>query len=59
MARHPKPSAKNAAGEYATFESALKQILSVPHSAIRTKLNAEKRKRIRKASASRVSSVHD
>lgn len=54
MASHPKPSAKNASGEYANFEDALKKVLSVPHSKIKSKLNAEKRKRIKNASASHV-----
>jgi len=53
MASHHKPSAKNASGEYAIFESALKKVLSVPRSEIKAKLDAEKRKRI-KTSASRV-----
>jgi hypothetical protein len=52
MARNPKPSGKNAT-EYATFETALKKVLSVPHSEIKSKLDAEKRKKI-KSSASRV-----
>jgi len=52
VARHPEPSAKNATGEYATFESALKKVLSVPHSELKSKLDAEKRKRV-KSSASR------
>jgi hypothetical protein len=52
MANHPKPSGKNDSGEYATFEGALKKILSVPHSQIKSKLDAKKRKRI-KTSASR------
>jgi hypothetical protein len=46
------PSAKNEQGEYATFEEALKTVLSVPHSALKTKLNAAKGKRIKKSSAS-------
>ncbi len=50
VARHPKPSAKNATGEYAAFEDALKKVLSVPKS----KLDAEKRKKIRRPSASHV-----
>ncbi len=57
---HPKPSAKNAAGEYANFESALKQVLSVPHSELKAKLDAEKRAKQRKskrASSSRASSA--
>jgi hypothetical protein len=53
VARHPKPSAKNATGEYAAFEDALKKVLSVPHSVIKSKLSAEKRKRIKRSSASR------
>ena len=53
MARHPKPSAKIATGEYAAFEDALKKVLSVPKS----KLDAEKRKRIKRSSASREASV--
>jgi hypothetical protein len=52
MASHPKPSAKNESGEYATFENALKTVLSVPHSKLKSKLNAEKRKRVKKSSAS-------
>jgi len=51
-ANHPKRSAKNESGEYAAFEGALKKVLSVPHSEIKSKLDAEKRKRT-KASASR------
>jgi hypothetical protein len=55
----PEPSAKNELGEYATFENALKTILSVPHSKIKSKLNAEKRKRIKKSSASREANGRD
>jgi len=45
MATHPKPSAKNESGEYATFETALKKVLSVPHSALKAELDREKRVR--------------
>ena len=38
MASHPKPSAKNESGEYATFENALKKVLSVPHSELKSSL---------------------
>ncbi len=38
-------SAKNDASEYATFEGALKKVLSVPHSELKAKLDAEKRVR--------------
>jgi hypothetical protein len=54
MARHPKPSAKNETGEYAVFENALKQVLSVPYSEMKSKISAEKRKKLKKSSASRV-----
>ena len=59
MASHSKRSAKNESGEYAAFEGALKKILSVPHSEIKSKLDAEKRKRIKRASASRVAGMKD
>ena len=52
MANHRKPSAKNASGEYANFETALKSVLSVTRSEIKSKVNAAKRKRIKKSSAS-------
>jgi hypothetical protein len=58
-ANHSKPSAKNETGEYATFENALKKVLSVPRSQIKSKINAEKRKRFKKASASRVVNGQD
>jgi hypothetical protein len=52
MARHHKPSAKNASGEYAAFDAALRKVLSVSHSEIKAKIDAGKRKRS-KSSASR------
>jgi hypothetical protein len=45
MATRPNQSAKNETDEYATFETALKKILSVPHSALKAHLDAEKRAR--------------
>jgi hypothetical protein len=39
---HP---AKNEQSEYATFESALKKVLSVPGSAVKKALNAEKKRK--------------
>jgi hypothetical protein len=48
MARHPKPSAKNESGEYAKFSDALKKVLSVSHSEIKSKIKSAKRKRISK-----------
>jgi hypothetical protein len=52
VAHRPKPPAKNATGEYAVFETALKKVLSVPRSEMKSKIDAEKRKKI-KSSASR------
>jgi hypothetical protein len=37
--------AKNEQSEYATFETALRKVLSVPHSKIKSKLASEKQKR--------------
>jgi len=48
MATHSKQTAKNETSEYATFETALKKVLSVPHSALKTQLDAEKRARKRR-----------
>lgn len=59
MARHPKPSAKNDAGEYATFETALKTVLSVSRSEIKSAIDDEKRRKVKTSSASRVSRASD
>ena len=54
MANHHKRPAKNARGDdYATFETALKQVLSVPHSEMQSRIQADKRKRSKRVSASR------
>jgi hypothetical protein len=55
MSNHPRPSAKNESGEYTAFEAALKKVLSVPHSKMKSKIDAKKRKRSKRASVSRVS----
>ena len=47
----PKASAKNEKGEYATFETALKKVLTVSHK--------EMQKRITRASVSRASTAKD
>ena len=49
MSKNPIRSApaKNE-NEYATFETALKKVLSVPHSALKAQLDAEKRVRTRR-----------
>jgi hypothetical protein len=45
MAQRSKPSGKNEQSEYAVFESALKKVLSVPHSEIKNRLKAAKQER--------------
>jgi hypothetical protein len=57
--RHLKPSGKNASGEYANFENALKSVLSVSHSQIKCKVDAAKRKRTKKPSASHAANGQD
>jgi hypothetical protein len=52
MATHPKQSAKNVTGEYATFERALKKVLSVSHEEIKARLAAAKEQRQRGKRAS-------
>jgi hypothetical protein len=53
VARSQKPSGKNATGEYALFEDALKKVLSFSHSELKAKIDARKRKRTKRSSASR------
>jgi hypothetical protein len=50
-ARHRKRPAKNADGEYAAFASALRKVLSVPHSKLKAHLEAEKGKKQPKTSS--------
>jgi hypothetical protein len=59
MPNVPEPSAKIATGDFdPAFIDFTRRILSVPHSEIKAKLDAEKEaKRIAKTSASRVSGV--
>ena len=56
--RTPIHPAKNELGEYVAFESALKRVLSVPRSEMKSKLDAEKRKKS-KSSASRAANGKD
>ena len=62
MANHPNPSAKNDTGEFDRFTDFMRRLVSVPHSEIKAKLDAEKRaktrKRTSKASASGRASRH-
>lgn len=48
-------SGKNETGEYAIFSNALKQVLSVSHSEMKTKLAAEKQARQKQRVSSRAS----
>jgi hypothetical protein len=57
-ADRPKRPAKNAKGEYAKFAEALKKVLSVPHSTLKSHLEAEKLKKQSKR-ASRVLDVRN
>ena len=43
--------------EYSSFETALKKVLSVPRSKMKSKLDAKKRKRSKRASVSHVSTA--
>jgi hypothetical protein len=55
----PTPSAKNDSGEYATFENALKKVLTVSYEEMKAKLNSEqKEKRPRKQQPKQPSSAH-
>jgi len=50
----PSPSAKNVTGDSENFTNFMRRLVSVPHSEIKAKLDAEKQaKRTSKASASR------
>ena len=60
MANHPKPSAKNAEGDFGQFTNFMRRLVAVPHSEIKTKLDAEKRAKTRKRkAASRASHAKD
>ena len=48
-------SSQGSQNEYEAFNTALKKVLSVPHSAMKAILDAEKRKRTSKSSAVRTS----
>lgn len=52
---HSKDSAKNETGDFGQFKNFMQRLMAVPHSEIKAKLDAEKRKRTSKTSASRAS----
>jgi hypothetical protein len=58
MPNHPTTPAKEITGDFETFKAFTRRVLSVPHSEIKAKLDAEKAaKRTPKGRASRVSRV--
>jgi hypothetical protein len=57
MPNQPTSSAKNLTGDFDTFTQFTRQILSVPHSEIKAKLDAERDAKRTSKSASRVSGV--
>ncbi len=58
MLSHPKPSAKNVTGDFDKFTNFMRRLVSVPHSEIKAKLDAEKRSKQKKR-ASRASHEKD
>jgi hypothetical protein len=58
MPSHPKPSAKNVTGDFDKFKNFMRRLVSVPHSEIKAKLDAEKRSKQKKR-ASRASHEND
>jgi len=58
MSSHPKPSAKNVTGDFDRFTNFMRRLVSVPHSEIKAKLDAEKRSKQKKR-ASRASHEKD
>jgi hypothetical protein len=51
----PKPSAKNTEGDFDRFTGFMKQLVTVPHSEIKAKLDAEKKAKKRTPKTSHVS----
>jgi hypothetical protein len=59
VANHPKSPAKNPTGDFDQFTDFMRRLVAVPHSAIKAKLDAEKRAKMRRKAASRVSREND
>jgi hypothetical protein len=55
LANHPKSPAKNPTGDFNQFTNFMRQLVAVPHSEIKAKLDAEKRAKKRKKASSRAS----
>ncbi len=60
MPKHSKSPAKNPTGDFDKFTKFMRQLVAVPHSEIKAKLDAEKRAKARKQkAASRASHAKD
>jgi hypothetical protein len=59
MANHPKAPAKNPTGDFGQFTNFMRQLVAVPHSEIKAKLDAEKREKARRKVSSRASRAKD
>jgi hypothetical protein len=57
MPKIPEPSAKNVTGDFDQYKDFMRGLLSVPHSIIKARLDAEKAVKRTPKSASRVSGV--
>lgn len=55
----PAQSSKNVEGDFGKFTNFMRQLVSVPHSEIKAKLDAEKRAKKRKKASSRASRETD
>jgi hypothetical protein len=59
MANRPKTPAKNQTGDFGQFTDFMRRLVAVPHSAIKAKLDAEKRAKTRRKATSRASREND
>jgi len=63
MANHPKAPAKNLTGDFGQFKDFMRRLVSVPHSEIKAKLDAEKqakqRRRKRSSASGHASNAKD
>jgi hypothetical protein len=58
MPSHPKPSAKNVTGDFDKFTNFMRRLVTVPHSEVKARLDAEKqvKQQRKKSTSSRASS---
>lgn len=55
MPNNPKSPAKNPTGDFGQFTNFMRRLVAVPHSEIKSRLDAEKQAKKRKKASSRVS----